>query len=175
MKKSFSTFSEVAHIWAQQLPEQGEAYCKQGRFDKKILYSYSAKIGMFLTDDVVVISRYSFSSNTWKHIGEAVSACSHKTVLSYPYWIPYHCNLQEMVNYIGEVINKMNRCYISNYREQKYWESELQEYLKVDPTIIVPELKFCMTEEEVKKINDRANKAAETRNANAKVDDDPEK
>lgn len=162
MKKSFNSFSEVAHIWAQQIPEQESAKCRNGYYEQDKLYSYRSCIGRFVSDHVVIISDTNYSKTTSKHKWDAISACKHKTILRTVGWAgsSLKVEFENIIKHIGSCNYSSN---IARYREQMSWYNQLEEYVKVDPTLVIPEIKFCLTEEEIAKIEAKSEKARQTR------------
>ena len=157
MKHVFQNAKEVAHIWAQQLPEQAHARCANASYEDKNFYSYQTLIARFFTDDVVFVTERNYSHTTNKHISGVLRAVSHKTVIRVPGDIPY--NLESAVRFIVEEFKLQGRKKsIANYRVQKIWESELKKISELSPDIVMPELKFCLTPEEVAKKEEVASK-----------------
>ena len=150
MKHVFKSANEVAHIWAQQLPEQAHALCANASYEGKDFYSYRTLIARFFTDDVVFVTHHNYSNATIRHIYDVLRAVSHKTVIRVPGSIPY--NLEAAVRFIVEEFNVQGwQKSISNYRVQKMWESELKKISELFPDTVIPELTFCLTPEEVAK------------------------
>lgn len=149
MKHVFRNAEEVAHIWAQQLPEQEHARCGNASYDGKVFYSYRTTIARFLTNDVVCVTRYNYSHTTNSHIRDVLRSVNHKTVVRVPDYVPYH--LQDAANRIANAAAVLQSPTIANYRSQKLWESELKKIAEIDSTITIPEITFCLTEEQVAK------------------------
>ena len=157
MKHVFQNANQVAHIWAQQLPEQAYARCGNASYEGKDFYSYRALIARFFTDDVVFVTEHNHSHTTSGHIYDVLRAVSHKTVIRVPGDIPY--NLEAAVRFIVEEFKLQGwKKSIANYRVQKMWESELKKISELSPDIVIPELKFCLTAEEVAKKEEVASK-----------------
>ena len=157
MKHVFKNANEVAHIWAQQLPEQAHARCANASYEDKNFYSYRTLIASFFTDDVVFVTEHNYSNTTSKHIYDVLRAVKHKTVIRVPGDIPY--SLESAVRFIVEEFKLQGwKQSIANYRVQKMWESELKKISELFPDTVIPELKFCLTAEEVAKKEEVASK-----------------
>jgi len=73
MKKVFSSHSEVAHVWAQQIQEEGIA--NNVSFRNESIYSYGWWImAKFVRPNLVLVRDWSYSNSTAKHLGHVKSA-----------------------------------------------------------------------------------------------------
>ena len=150
MKQVFNNAGQVAHIWAQQLPEQAHARCANASYEGEYFYSYGTLIAKFFTDDVVFVTEHNYSKTTNGHIYDVLRAVKHKTVIRVPGDIPY--NIEAAVRFIVEEFKMWGwKESIINYRVQKMWESELKKISELFPDTVIPELTFCLTPEEVAK------------------------
>lgn len=143
MRRVLKNNSEVAHVWAQQKQDTGEA--SHLFFEGPSIYSYGRhfEIARFVTPDVVLFNSRSYSVSTSRHQGISRSAVSHKETFTVPSMTDHTKNVQHLISEINEEASKFSRCRSGvTYRIEKIHEmiKELSEYSEIFKESIAPEL-----------------------------------
>ena len=81
MKKVFSTSSEVIHLFANKIQEEGTNQTRNIYFYDNSLYSYGShyKLANHLKGGAILINDDGYSTTTSKHISEIMHSSRHKT------------------------------------------------------------------------------------------------
>ena len=134
MKTSFKNHSEVAHIWAQQSQESGNA----GNifFNGKSIYSYGHhfEIARFIIEDIVFFTTRTYSNTTAKHKSIVLSAISHKNVFVVPSFEDHIENVHHYIKEINETLLKSARAKTYGewlFNEAKEYSITLKNYIDI--------------------------------------------
>ena len=137
MKKTFSSHSEVCHVWASQSQETGSA--GNITFDKDTIYSYGYwPMARFIPNkNIVLIRNWPYSNSTAKHLNHvrrSIPDYYEKIYVYNPASGFSNENIKDMVSKIKESFEKFQTAqkYKKYYRDnEQSVRSELQKYCKL--------------------------------------------
>ena len=125
MKKTFSSNSEVCHVWAQRIQEEGKA--NSIFFESDSIFSYGkhfeiARFVDFPEKTIVLFTTRDYSVTTSSHKSMVMGSISHYSIIRVPTFDDHDKNLQ----YFSDTLNDYLKSFVNSRTKGNFWQSEIE-------------------------------------------------